>query len=148
MTQDNLVKFKTPEVPESFNDALSELLRQGAKQIIAQAVEAELNEFLGQYQTLKDDTGRQAVVRNGYLPARTVTTGLGDVEIQVPKVRDRTKSGIKFNSLLLPPYLKRSRSVEEVFAVAVSQGRFDRRLWRSVSRTVRARSEGLVLSDD
>ena len=128
MTQDNLVKFKTPEAPESFNDALSELLRQGAKQIIAQAVEVELNEFLGQYQTLRDNTGRQAVVRNGYLPARTVTTGLGDVEIQVPKVRDRTKSGIKFNSLLLPPYLKRSRSVEEVlpwlYLKGVSTGDF------------------------
>ncbi|MEL7143962.1 MAG: transposase, partial [Cyanobacteria bacterium J06573_11] len=114
MTQDNLVKFKTPETSESFNDALSELLRQGARQIIAGAVEAELNEFLSQYQELRDDAGRQAIVRNGYLPARTITTGVGEVDIQVPKVRDRTGSGIKFNSLLLPPYLKRSRSVEEV----------------------------------
>ena len=54
MTQDNLVQFKTPETSESFNDALSELLRQGARQIIAQAVEAELNEFLEQYQDLRD----------------------------------------------------------------------------------------------
>lgn len=114
MTQDNLVEFKTPETSETFNDALSELVRQGARQIIAQAVEAELNEFLGQYQGLRDDKGRQAVVRNGYLPARTITTGVGEVEIQVPKVRDRSQSGIKFNSLLLPPYLKRSQSVEEV----------------------------------
>ena len=114
MTQDNLVKFKTPETPETFNDALSELLRQGARQLIAGAVEAELNEFLSQYQGLRDDAGRQAVVRNGYLPARTITTGVGAVDIQVPKVRDRTGRGIKFNSLLLPPYLKRSRSVEEV----------------------------------
>ena len=114
MTQDNLVEFKTPETAESFSDALSDLVRQGARQIIAQAVEAELAEFLSQYQGLQDDLGRQAVVRNGYLPERTVTTGIGEVQIQVPKVRDRTKSGIKFNSLLLPPYLKRSRSVEEV----------------------------------
>ncbi|MFK8185182.1 MAG: IS256 family transposase [Phormidesmis sp.] len=114
MTQDNLVKFKTPETTESFNDALSELLRQGAREIIAGAVEAELNAFLSQYQGLRDDAGRQAVVRNGYLPARTITTGVGEVDIQVPKVRDRTGNGIKFNSLLLPPYLKRSRSVEEV----------------------------------
>ena len=114
MTQDNLVKFKTPETPETFNDALSELLRQGARQLIAGAVEAELNEFLSQYQGLRDDAGRQAVVRNGYLPARTITTGVGEVDIQVPKVRDRTGTGIKFNSLLLPPYLKRSRSVEEL----------------------------------
>lgn len=114
MTQDNLIEFKTPEPQESFSDALSDLVRQGARQIISQAVEAELSEFLGQYQDLKDDNGRQAVVRNGYLPARTIATGIGEVAVQVPKVRDRSGSGIKFNSLLLPPYLKRSRSVEEV----------------------------------
>ncbi|MEL7350313.1 MAG: transposase, partial [Cyanobacteria bacterium J06560_5] len=90
MTQDNLVKFKTPATTESFNDTLSELLRQGARQLIAGAVEAELNEFLSQYQGLRDEAGRQAVVRNGYLPARTITTGVGEVDIQVPKVRDRT----------------------------------------------------------
>ena len=114
MTQDNLVEFKTPETSERFSDALSDLVRQGARQIIAQAVEAELSEFLSQYQCLRDESGRQGVVRNGYLPARTITTGVGEVDVQVPKVRDRTGSGIKFNSLLLPPYLKRSRSVEEV----------------------------------
>ncbi|MEO0805586.1 MAG: IS256 family transposase [Cyanobacteria bacterium J06643_4] len=132
MTQDNLVKFKTPETAESFNDALSELLRQGARQIIAGAVEAELNDFLSQYQGLRDEAGRQAVVRNGYLPARTITTGVGAVDIQVPKVRDRTGSGIKFNSLLLPPYLKRSRSVEEVlpwlYLKGISTGDFSEAL--------------------
>ena len=132
MTQDNLVKFKTPETAESFNDALSELLRQGARQLIAQAVEAELREFLGQYQELRDAAGRQAVVRNGYLPKRTIMTGVGDVEVQVPKVRDRTGSGIKFNSLLLPPYLKRSCSVEEVlpwlYLKGISTGDFSEAL--------------------
>lgn len=114
MDKNKVVEFKTPESSESFSDALSELLRQGARQIIAQAVEAELNEFLEQYQEVKDETGRRAVVRNGYLPERTITTGLGEVAVQVPKVRDRSGTGIKFNSLLLPPYLKRTRSVEEV----------------------------------
>ena len=58
--------------------------------------------------------GRKAVVRNGYLPERTVQTGIGDVEIKVPKVRDRSGSGVRFTSSLLPPYLKRARSVEEL----------------------------------
>ena len=128
MTQDNLVEFKTPETQETSNDALSELLRQGARQIIAQAVEAELSEFLAQYQGLTDERGRQAVVRNGYLPERTITTGVGEVAIQVPKVRDRSSSGLKFTSQLLPPYLKRSRSVEEVlpwlYLKGVSTGDF------------------------
>ena len=85
MTQDNLVEFKTPETSERFSDALSDLVRQGARQIIAQAVEAELNEFLSQYQGLRDESGRQGIVRNGYLPARTITTGVGEVDVQVPK---------------------------------------------------------------
>ena len=63
---------------------------------------------------MKLSDGRRAVVRNGYLPERTVQTGIGDAEIKVPKARDRSGSGVKFNSALLPPYLKRSKSVEEL----------------------------------
>lgn len=132
MTQDNVVSLKPPATEESFSDALTALVRQGARQIIAQAVEAELAEFLEQYQDLKTETGRQVVVRNGYLPERTVMTGVGAVEIQVPKVRDRSGQGIKFNSTLLPPYLKRSQSVEEVlpwlYLKGVSTGEFSEAL--------------------
>lgn len=131
MSEDNLIAFGT-ESSTSFRDALTELVRKGARQIIAQAVEAELSEFLAQYQPLKDDQGRQGVVRNGYLPERTIVTGVGEVAIQVPKVRDRTGSGIKFNSSLLPPYLKRSKSVEEVlpwlYLKGVSTGDFSEAL--------------------
>jgi putative transposase len=132
MTQDKLVSFKAPDASGTFSDALTELVRNGARQIIAQAVEVELHEFLAQYQSLKVAPERQAVVRNGYLPERTIVTGVGEVEIQVPKVRDRTRSGIKFNSLLLPPYLKRSSSVEEVlpwlYLKGVSTGDFSEAL--------------------
>lgn len=87
-----------------------------------------MQSFLSQYQHLSDEQGRRAVVRNGYLPERTIVTGVGEVSVQVPKVRDRTRSGIKFNSSLLPPYLKRSRSVEEVlpwlYLKGVSTGDF------------------------
>ena len=88
------------------------MLRQGAKELIAQAVEAELVSMLEQHQSLRMLDGRQAVVRNGYLPERTVQTSLGDVDVKVPKVRDRSGSGIRFNSTLLPPYLKRAKSIE------------------------------------
>jgi len=82
--------------------------------LIAQAVEAELQVLLQQHadQVLPD--GRQAVVRNGHLPERTVQTGIGDVPVKVPKVRDRSGSGVKFNSTLLPPYLKRAKSIDEL----------------------------------
>ena len=77
-------------------------------------VQAELNQLLTQFSDLTDEHGRQAIVRNGYLPERTVQTGVGDVSVKVPKVRDRSGSGIKFNSALLPPYLKRAKSVDEL----------------------------------
>lgn len=132
MNDDNLIALPAVETTESFDDALTALVRQGARQIIRQAVEAELQEFLGQYQTLKDGQGRAAVVRNGYLPGRTLMSGVGEVEIQVPKVRDRSGSGIKFNSPLLPPYLKRARSVEEVlpwlYLKGISTGDFSEAL--------------------
>jgi transposase-like protein len=132
MNEDNLIAFQGSGTSPSFKDALTELVRDGARQIIAQAVEAELQAFLVQHQDLKDGDGRQAIVRNGYLPQRTIVTGVGAVEIEVPKVRDRTRSGIKFNSTLLPPYLKRSQSVEEVlpwlYLKGVSTGDFSEAL--------------------
>lgn len=114
MSSDNLISFQAAETTETFHDALSELVRTGARQIIAQAVEAELQAFLAEYIDQRDEQGRQVVVRNGYLPERTIQTGVGDVAVKVPKVRDRSGRGIKFNSRLLPPSLKRATSVEEV----------------------------------
>lgn len=112
MTDSTLHTVSQPE--PGVTDPLHELLRQGARDLIAKAVEAELTTFLEQYtdKTLAD--GRQAVVRNGHLPARNVQTGIGDVEVKVPRVRDRSGEGINFSSALLPPYLKRARSVEEL----------------------------------
>lgn len=132
MNSDNLISLPTPEITETFSDALSDLIRRGARQIIAEAVEAELQDFLAQYRDRRDEQGRQVVVRNGYLPERTITTGVGEVAIQVPKVRDRSGSGVKFNSMLLPPYLKRASSVEELlpwlYLKGVSTGDFSEAL--------------------
>ncbi|MCE8027099.1 IS256 family transposase [Halomonas daqingensis] len=112
MTDSTLRALSQPEPQVA--DPLHELLRQGARDLIAKAVEAELATFLAQYADQRLDDGRQAVVRNGYLPERTVQTGIGDVSVQVPKVRDRSGGGARFNSSLLPPYLKRARSIEEL----------------------------------
>lgn len=99
---------------EEFRDPLTELLRHGARDLILQAVETELGIMLSNYANIKMPDGRQAIVRNGYLPERTVQTGLGDVVVRVPKVRDRSGSGIHFTSQLLPPYIKRTKSIEEL----------------------------------
>jgi transposase-like protein len=143
MNTDNLISLPPNETTESFSDALSDLIRRGARQLIAQAVEAELEDFLAQYRDRRDEQGRQVVVRNGYLPERTITTGVGEVEIQVPKVRDRSGSGIKFTSQLLPPYLKRARSVEELlpwlYLKGVSTGDFS----EALSSLVGSEAKGL-----
>lgn len=90
---------------------LDELVRQGARQIIQQVVEAELAELLAQFENVKTLQGRRAVVRNGYLPEREILTGAGALAVKVPKVRDRCGSGVKFNSALVPPYVRRSPRV-------------------------------------
>lgn len=71
-----------------------------ARELIARAVEAELAEFLAHYDGTVVPDGRRAVVRNGHLPARTIQTGVGDVEVKVPRVRDRSGSGTRFHSKL------------------------------------------------
>ena len=103
MTDSTLRALPQPEAKST--DPLTDLLRAGARDLIAQAVEAELQTLLERHAQLKLPDGRQALVRNGFLPERTIQTGIGDVEIKVPKVRDRSGSGICFNSSLLPPYL-------------------------------------------
>ncbi|WP_075878825.1 IS256 family transposase [Vreelandella massiliensis] len=112
MTDSTLQAVTQPD--NDITDPLHELLRQGARDLIAKAVEAELTTFLEQYADKTLEDGRRAVVRNGHLPERTIQTGIGDVSVQVPKVRDRSGHGACFNSSLLPPYLKRTRSIEEL----------------------------------
>ena len=93
---------------------MSSLLRDGARALLHGAVESELATYLSSHAGDCDAPGRRHVVRNGYLPARTVLTGLGEVPIRVPKTRDRGGQGRHFTSRLLPPYIKRTTSVESV----------------------------------
>ena len=90
---------------------LEELVRRGAREIIQRAIEVELQTLLAQYEHVPLVDGRRVVVRNGYLPSREILTGIGPVEVQVPKVRDRSGSGVKFNSALVPPFVRRTPRV-------------------------------------
>ena len=112
MSKSKIIAFKKPgDISE---DPLTELLRTGARQLIANAVEAELYGYLRQFTGLKDENGHQQVVRNGFLPEREIQTGIGPVAVRIPKIRDKRGQGIKFNSTLLPPYVRKTRSIEEV----------------------------------
>src|SRR5262245_61674018 len=97
-------------------DILTDLLRDGARRMLAQAIEAEIAAYVDARAHLKDDAGRHQVVRNGHLPERTIQTGLGAIEVRQPRVYDRRPPGerAKFTPAVLPPYLRRTRSLEEL----------------------------------
>lgn len=108
-----VIEYRNPGVALAVRDALTEVLRSGARELLQQAVEAEVAEFITQHRELKDERERQRVVRNGYQPERTIQTGIGDVPVKQPRVRDRGGK-IKFSSNILPRYLRRTRSLEEL----------------------------------
>jgi putative transposase len=115
-------------------DVLTDVLRRGAQQLLAQAIEAEVADWLDRHQGCRDEQGRRQVVRNGHLPARTITTGVGPVEVRQPRVQDRRAADQreKFASAILPPYLRKTKSVEELipwlYLKGVSTGDFSEAL--------------------
>lgn len=109
MEEDKVVEFRNPA---SVVDSLSELLRSGAKRLLAQAVEAEVSAYLAERGGLKDAAGRAVIVRNGYLPEREVLTGVGPVAVRIPKVRSRSGERAVFHSALVPPYVRKAKRVE------------------------------------
>jgi putative transposase len=111
--EDNLVDYRNPGMSLPVVDALTEVLRRGAGTLLQEAVEAEVAEVIARYQALKDERGRQRVVRNGHQPERTIQTGIGDVPVKAPRLRDR-QGELKFSSSILPPYLRRTKSIEEL----------------------------------
>ena len=92
-----VIEYRNPGIAMAPRDAITELLRSGAQPLLQQAIEAEVANFLAQHRELKDEGQRQRLVRNGYLPERTVQTGIGDVPVKAPRVRDR-QGTIKFSS--------------------------------------------------
>src|SRR4051794_29025597 len=95
-------------------DVLTDLLRDGARRLLAQAIEAEVAAWIDDHAHLKQGQGRRQVVRNGPLPERAIQPGTGAVEVQQPRVRDRRPADQReaFTSAILPPYLRKTRSLE------------------------------------
>ncbi|MCU7847302.1 MAG: transposase [Candidatus Thiodiazotropha sp. (ex Lucinoma kastoroae)] len=94
------------------NLVFEELKRSGAEQLIYQAVEAEFLELLAEHSERRTEDGNAGVVRNGHLPERELQTGLGPVTVQIPKVRAKTGEPVIFHSALVPPYVRKTRSLE------------------------------------
>ena len=109
MEETNIVDFASRD---RITDALTDLLRTGAQQLIATAVEAELESFMAQFTHSRTEAGHAAVVRNGHHPARAFQTGIGPVSVRIPKVRSKNGQPVTFRSALVPPYVRRTKTLE------------------------------------
>ena len=124
MSNDTVVKLIQPGI---LTDRLTEVLRDGARALLTQAVEAEVSEFLAATADLKTDDGCRRVVRHGHLPERQIMTGIGPVAVRQPRVRDREAGAdvparIRFTPTILPPYARRSKSLDTLIPILYLKG--------------------------
>ena len=96
---------------------LEEILREGARKLLLQAIENEVQELIDSYKDQKDETGKRIIKRNGYLPSREIQTGLGNLAIEQPRVR-----GVSFTSAILPKYMRRLPSIEALVPALYLKG--------------------------
>jgi transposase-like protein len=112
-TSSNVVAF-----PAQTTDVLTEILRQGAQTLLLQAIQAEVGDYVDRFKDLKDASGKRLVVRNGSMPEREIQTPLGQIPIKQPRVDDRRVDAngnrLRFESKILPPYLRKTKSMEEL----------------------------------
>ena len=131
MEEDTVVALPRPGSGVT-DDPLLAVLREGARRMLTQAIEAEVEAFLAAHAGLADEQGRRRLVRNGHAPERRLQTGIGPLEVRRPKLRDRGSVAdggpIRFTSAILPAYLRRTRNIEELlpwlYLKGVSTGQF------------------------
>lgn len=115
-------------------DVLTSILRDGAQRLLTHAIEAEVAEWIDTHRHVQDEHGHRQVVRNGHLPERTLVTGVGPVKVQQPRVLDRRgpDEAEPFSSKILPPYLRKTKSIEELipwlYLKGISTGDFSEAL--------------------
>ncbi|WP_348760051.1 transposase [Candidatus Methylocalor cossyra] len=131
MGEDKVIRLKSSGTPGAVEDPLTEVWREGARRLLVSAIEAEVESFLEQFREEKTTEGLNRMVRNGRLPSRTIQTGIGDIEVSVPRVRDRAGK-VRFSSSILPPYLRRTKTVEGLlpwlYLKGISTGEFQEAL--------------------
>ena len=122
MTDINVFRLSQPG---ALADPLTEVLRNGARALLSQAVEAEVAALLSAHADKLTDDGRRRLVRHGHLPERAIMTGIGPVAVRCPRVRDRGGEGperVRFSSAILPPYARRSKSLEVLIPILYLKG--------------------------
>jgi putative transposase len=111
--------------PDAIDDPLTEILRAGARQLLAQAIEIEAEAFLASMRDLKLPDGRERLVRHGHGPERTIQTGIGPVAVRRVKIRDRGATGeerIRFSSAILPKWARRTKSLDALLPILYLRG--------------------------
>jgi transposase-like protein len=144
VSQDNVIKLAQPG---EFCDALTAVLRQGARSLLTQAVEAEIASFLETHADKLTEDGHRRLVRHGHLPERQIATGIGLVSVRQPRVRDRRlrrEERIRFSPSILPPDARRSKSLDVLIQLlhlkGISTGNFAEALgFRTFRTKLRAR---------
>ena len=140
--KNNTLELRTN--PENLvKQPLDEIVRMGAQELLTTALEVEVNLFVERYQYIIDDQMRREVVRHGYHKARKIVTGAGQVEVKVPRVDDRILEAhdeARFTSRLVPPYLRKTRNMEELLPVlylkGISTGDFQEALEKILGKDV------------
>ncbi len=122
MSNNKVIEIKNPELKS--NDLLTDLIRGSAREMLAHAIELELQDFLTKHSELLINNNKSRIVRNGYLPERKITTGIGSIDVKLPRVRDRSdsKEKINFTSSIVPKHLRRSASIEELLPLLYLKG--------------------------
>lgn len=131
------ISFPVPAFPvESVPDSLTPILREGATRLLGQAIEAEVAAYIERHAHLRDAAGHRLVVRNGHKDEREIQTGIGPITVQQPRVNDKRMDEqgqrVRFTSEILPPYLRKTRSIEELipwlYLKGISTGDFSEAL--------------------
>lgn len=129
-----------------FTDQLTDLLQSGAQHLIRSAVEGELAELLDRYSDQQTEDGKAAVVRNGHHPEREIQTGIGPVTVRIPKVRSRTGEPVTFRSALIPPYVRKTKSLEAALPWLYLKGVSSGEMGEALKVLVGPDAEGLSAS--
>jgi putative transposase len=136
-TLSEAIDLEVVEFREAFEarSTLDEIIREGARQMLQAAIESEVDDFVAQHADRRDGDGKRLVVRNGYLPSRELLSGAGPLEVKQPRVRDNSPASqdrVVFSPTVLPPYLRRSKSIEELipwlYLKGISTGDFSEAL--------------------
>lgn len=144
MKETNIIDLKNRQ--EFEQDPLTQLLKEGARQLLHKAIESEVTELLDSYEQRLTENGTKGVVRNGYHPERAIQTGIGPINVKIPKVRAKTGSAVTFRSALVPPYVRKAKSLEAALPWLYLKGISTGEMENALSVLVGPEAKGLSAS--